>query len=195
MTSILKTSFFCVCGIALTFSMSGCQTISKTSHKVGSLWSKDSSVPQVDAKGVVDISKTTLNQLEQLNENMPKNQWVYLKNKKQEVYILQNKSTDQSILSFGFNCQISSQKANFYLYNAKGERVLTGYDDKLGQIQFLLDNKNYANPFNLYSTQKLEIFKKDLATAKTIKIYHAGHLYRFENQHAELLNNPVSCQE
>ncbi|VTX60983.1 Uncharacterised protein [Acinetobacter ursingii] len=118
-----------------------------------------------------------------------------MKNKTQDVYILQNKSDDQSILSFRFNCQMSTQKPTFYLYNAKGEQILSAYDDKLGQIQFLLDNKNYLNPFNLYSSQKLETFKKELVTAKTIKIYHAGHLYRFENQHAELLNKPVSCQE
>ena len=109
--------------------------------------------------------------------------------------MLQNKSEDQSILSFGFNCQIDTQRPTFYLYNANGEQILTAYDEKLGQIQFLLDNKNYLNPFSRYSTQKLEIFKKELATAKIIKIYHAGHLYRFENQQAELLTKPVSCQE
>lgn len=81
-------------------------------------------------------------------------------NKTQDIYILQNKSDDQSILSFRFNCQLSNQKPTFYLYNAKGEQILSTYDDKLGQIQFLLDNKNYLNPFNLYSSQKLETFKK-----------------------------------
>lgn len=192
---ILKPPFLSVCGFSLILLLTGCQSISKTTDKVGSWLGGKASVPEVNAKGIVDISKTTLNQLEQFSESMPKNQWVYMKNKKQDVYILQNKSDDQSILSFRFNCQISTQKPTFYLYNAKGEQILTAYDDKLGQIQFLLDNKNYLNPFNLYSTQKLETFKKDLATAKTIKIYHAGHLYRFENQHAELLTKPVSCQE
>lgn len=192
---IVKPSFLSMSGLALILLLTGCQSVSKTTNKVGSWLGVKPPVPRVDANGIVDLSQTTLNQLEQFNANMPKNQWVYMKNKTQDIYILQNKSDDQSILSFRFNCQLSNQKPTFYLYNAKGEQILSAYDDKLGQIQFLLDNKNYLNPFNLYSTQKLETFKKELATAKTIKIYHAGHLYRFENQHAELLSKPVSCQE
>lgn len=181
--------------MALFLLLTGCQSVSKTTDKVGSWLGVKSAVPKVDSKGIVDISQTTLNQMEKFSENMPKNQWVYMKNKKQDVYILQNKSDDQSILSFRFNCQMNTQEPAFYLYNAKGEQILSAYDDKLGQIQFLLDYKNDLNPFNLYSSQKLDSFKKELATAKTIKIYHAEHLYRFENRHAELLNRPVSCQE
>lgn len=193
----MNSSFLILSSLALgiLLSLSGCQTINKTTAKVGGWWGGKTAVPEVNAQGVVDISKSTLNQLEQLSEHMPKNQWVYMKNKKEQVYSLQNKSAQDILLSFRLNCQHPGQKPTFYLYDAEGNTLLQAYDPKAGQIQFLLDNKNYGNPFDLYNRQKLERFKAALKTAQIIKIYHAATLYTFQNGHAELLEQPVSCRD
>ena len=123
------------------------------------------------------------------------NQWVYLENEKQGIYQLQNKSTEGFVLSLRLNCKISSHPPTFELQDAQGKRILYGYDKEAGQIQFLLDNKNYGNPFDPFQRQTLSRFQQQLASAKVIKLFHASKLYRFQNQNAELLSKPVSCRE
>ena len=131
----------------------------------------------------------------QLSANLPLNQWVYLENEKQGIYQLQNKSTEGFVLSLRLNCKISSHPPTFELQDAQGKRILYGYDKEAGQIQFLLDNKNYGNPFDPFQRQSLSRFQQQLASAKVIKLFHASKLYRFQNQNAELLSKPVSCRE
>ena len=157
--------------------MTACQSISTAqttvSDKITGLFGHNEKLPEIDPKGIVDISKATIEQYEQLSANLPLNQWVYLENEKQGIYQLQNKSTEGFVLS----------------------RILYGYDKEAGQIQFLLDNKNYGNPFDPFQRQTLSRFQQQLASAKVIKLFHASKLYRFQNQNAELLSKPVSCRE
>ena len=152
MNQILKTS--CIL-LALMTGITGCQTISKTTSKatskVGSwvgLGDKQPTVPEIDKKGVVDISKTTLEQIQQLTINMPIGQWVYIENDLQGIYNLQNKSKSGHLLSLKLNCKISSQKPTFNIQDTAGKEILRAYDEQAGPVQFLLDNKNYGNPFN-----------------------------------------------
>ncbi len=66
----------------------------------------------------------------------------------------------------------------------KANVILYGYDKEAGQIQFLLDNKNYGNPFDPFQRQTLSRFQQQLASAQVIKLFHARKLYRFQNQNA-----------
>ena len=179
--------------------MTACQSISTTqktvNDKITGLFSHNEKLPEIDPKGIVDISKATIEQYEQLSANLPLNQWVYLENEKQGIYQLQNKSTESFVLSLRLNCKISSHPPTFELQDVQGKRILYGYDKEAGQIQFLLDNKNYGNPFDPFQRQSLSRFQQQLASAKVIKLFHASKLYRFQNQNAELLSKPVSCRE
>ncbi len=183
----------------VTAQLTACQSVSKAqntvSHKITGLFGHNEKLPEIDPKGIVDISKATIEQYEQLSANLPLNQWVYLENEKQGIYQLQNKSTEGFVLSLRLNCKISSHPPTFELQDAQGKRILYGYDKEVGQIQFLLDNKNYGNPFDPYQRQNLSRFQQQLASAQVIKLFHAGKLYRFQNQNAELLSKPVSCRE
>ena len=93
------------------------------------------------------------------------------------------------------NCKITSQRPSFSLSGADGKTLLNAYDDSAGAVQFLLDNKNFGNPFDLHHAKKLENFKLALISAKNIKIFNASKLYAFQNNQAELLQKPVSCRE
>ena len=64
------------------------------SDKITGLFGHNEKLPEIDPKGIVDISKATIEQYEQLSANLPLNQWVYLENEKQGIYQLQNKSTE-----------------------------------------------------------------------------------------------------
>ncbi|WP_010116779.1 hypothetical protein [Acinetobacter sp. P8-3-8] len=182
---------------------SGCQTaknlsngVSKTTDKVKSLVGLgETPPPEIDQQGVVDASKATLEKLEQMTLNMPTGQWVYIENDLQGIYTLQNKSTDGHMLYFRLNCKIPSQQAGFSIQDQDGKDLIKAHDPKIGQIQFLIDNKNYGNPFTLVDAKKLPSFKKALEKAKTIKIFNNSKLYTFENAHSELLNKPVTCRE
>ncbi|WP_445114602.1 hypothetical protein [Acinetobacter sp. WZC-1] len=197
MKSTLKTIVIC----CLPVLMAGCQSSSKASSgitsKVAGLFglSGKDKVPEVDTKSIVDISKTTLEQLEKMTLNMPTGQWVYIENNLQGVYSLQNKSADGHMLFFRLNCKIPSQKPGFSIQNKDGQDILKAYDEQAGPVQFLLDNKNYGNPFDAVNPKKLQPFTTALKTASTLKIFNASRLYTFQNGHPELLDKPVSCRE
>lgn len=195
---IQKTQKICMILFVLA-SLTACQTISKSTskatEKVGSWFgmAEKVKVPEIDAKGVVDISKTTLEQVQHLTMNMPTGQWVYIENDLQGIYSLQNKAEDGHILSFKLNCKLPNQKASFSVLDKSRLEVLRAHDSNSGSIQFLLDNKNYGNPFNEISPKKLEKFKTDLKTTKVIKIFNSSKLYKFQNNKVELLDREVSC--
>lgn len=182
---------------------SGCQTVqkvssgvTKTTDKVKSLVGLgETKAPEIDQQGVVDASKATLEKLEQMTLNMPTGQWVYVENDLQGIYTLQNKSTDGNMLYFRLNCKIPLQQSGFTIQDKDGKDLVKAHDPQTGQIQFLVDNKNYGNPFDLVNAKKMPAFKQALKTAKTIKIFNNSKLYTFENAHAELLNKPVTCRE
>ncbi|WP_089606232.1 hypothetical protein [Acinetobacter piscicola] len=182
---------------------SGCQTVQKVSTGVTKTTDKvknlvglgETKAPEIDQQGVVDVSKATLEKLEQMTLNMPTGQWVYIENDLQGIYTLQNKSTDGNMLYFRLNCKISSQQSGFTIQNKDGKDLLKAHDPQAGQSQFLVDNKNYGNPFDLINAKKMPLFKKALEKAKMIKIFNNSKLYTFENAHSELLNKPVTCRE
>ncbi|MEG0483724.1 MAG: hypothetical protein RR575_03355 [Acinetobacter sp.] len=179
---------------------SGCQTVTsgvtKTTDKVKNLVGLgEPKAPEIDQQGVVDVSKATLEKLEQMTLNMPTGQWVYIENDLQGIYTLQNKSADGNMLYFRLNCKIPSQQAGFTIQDKDGKDLLKAHDPQAGQIQFLVDNKNYGNPFDLVNAKKMPLFKKALEKAKMIKIFNNSKLYTFENTHSELLNKPVTCRE
>lgn len=184
--------------IVIFSSLIGCQTISKTSNqvsdKVMGMFGKEK-MPEIDKKGTVDISKTTQQQLETLLNTMTKNQWVLIENDQQGTSTLKNKSTDQFTLSLKLNCNVANQRPTFNLTNAEGQVILKAHDSNSGQIQFLLDNKNYGNPFDISNSTKFQSFKTAIVQAKVIKIFNASKLYTFQNNKAELLTKAVSCRD
>lgn len=182
--------------IGILSSVSACQTVSKATSTVGAwvgLGDQSAKIPQVDKKGTVDMSKTTLEQAQQLALQMPRDQWVYLENDQQGIYQLQNKSQTGQILTFKLNCKIATQKSGFTLQDAEGKVLLKSQDATAGAIQFLLDNKNYGDPFAEINPQHLARFKTDLKKTKVIKIFNASKLYAFQNGKAEQLEKPISC--
>ena len=188
--------------IGATFSLSGCQTISETTSKVSNkalsmigLAEKEVKVPEIDKKGVVDISKTTLEQIDKLTQNMPTGQWVYIENDLQGIYTLQNKSKDEHMLFMRLNCKNPAQRPGFIIQNKDGQEILKAHDPQAGTIQFLLDNKNYGNPFELVNLKNYPTFKTAIKKAKTIKIFNAAKLYTFENGQADQLDKQVTCKE
>ena len=188
---ILSTILFC----------SGCQTtqkvstsLSKTTDKIKNMVGLgEPKTPEIDPKGIVDVSKASFEKLEQMTLNMPTGQWVYIENDLQGIYTLQNKSTDGYMLYFRLNCKIPSQQAGFSIQDKDGKDLIKAHAPHNGQIQFLIDNKNYGNPFTLVDAKKMPSFKKALEKAKIIKIFNNSKLSTFENTHAELLNKPVTC--
>ena len=175
--------------------LNGCQTISKVTSKAGSLVgieATNTKIPEIDKKGVVDISKTSYEQLQKLTLNMPKGQWIYIEDEKQGIFKLQNKSEDENILSLKLICKIETQQPTFDIQDQNGKVILTGLDSQSGHTQFLLDNKNYGNPFNEVKSDKLDVFKSKLQTTQIIKIFNSGKLYTFNNDKNELLINPVT---
>lgn len=187
-----------ILALSVLFATSGCQSISKKTSKVSEkalsmVGLGEKKVPEIDKKGVVDISKTTLEQIEKLTQNMPVGQWVYIENDLQGIYNLQNKAKDGHMLFMRLNCKNTSQKSGFSIQNAEGQEVLKSNDPQAGAIQVLLDNKNYSNPFDLINAKKSDTFKLELKKAKVIKVFNASKLYTFENGKAELLDKPVSC--
>lgn len=194
-SNTFKTFILCTC--LSIFALSGCETVSKTSSKAMSMigLADKNKVPEIDKKGVVDISKTTLEQMEKLTQNMPAGQWVYVENDLQGIYNLQNKSKDGHMLLLRLNCKNPAQRPGFIIQNKEGQDILKAHDPQAGAIQFLIDNKNYSNPFELVNIKKLNQFKTALKTAKTIKIFNASKLYTFENGKSELLTKPVTCKE
>ena len=191
-----------ILAIGSTITLTGCQTISETSSKVSNkalsmigLGDKELKAPEIDKKGVVDISKTTLEQIEKLTQNMPTGQWVYIENDLQGIYNLQNKSKDGNMLFLRLNCKNSAQRPGFILHNKEGQEILKAHDPQAGSVQFLLDNKNYGNPFELVNLKNYPNFKTALKKAKTIKIFNASKLYTFENGQADQLDKQVTCKE
>lgn len=182
--------------------LTGCQSISKTTsnvtHKALSmvgLADKELKAPEIDPQGVVDISKTTLEQIEKLTQNMPTGQWVYIENDLQGIYTLQNKASDGNMLLLRLNCKNPAQRPGFIIQNKESQDLLKSYDPQAGTIQLLLDNKNYGNPFDLTNLKNYPNFKTAIKKAKTIKIFNASKLYSFQNGQAELLDKQVSCKE
>ena len=63
---------------------SGCQTVQKVSTGINKTTDKvknlvglgEKKAPEIDKKGIVDVSKATLEKLEQMTMNMPISQWV-----------------------------------------------------------------------------------------------------------------------
>lgn len=193
----MKTYFLkSIClGLIPFICLTGCQTVSKATHKVGSIVGlSQEDVPQANKKGIVDVSDSNISQLEQLTENLPNDQWSYIENKKQDIYNLKNKAKTGDVLSLKLNCNVASQKPTFSIENTDGQVLLKAYDEQAGQIQFLLDNKNYGNIFGLGQAKQLAAFKNQVTHAKVIKIYNRGKLYSFSNNKAELLSKPVSCK-
>lgn len=181
--------------------LTGCQSISKSTSKatskVGS-WvglGDKNKIPEIDKQGVVDISKTTLEQIQQLKINMPVGQWLYIENDLLGIYSLQNKSKDGYMLTFKLNCKIPGQQASFNLQDTSGKEILRGHNPQAGTTQFLLDNKNYGNPFEEINPQKLETFKTALAQTQVIKVFNSSKLYTFQNGKSELLVKPVTCND
>jgi len=111
----------------------------------------------------------------------------------QGIYTLQNKSKDGYILSFKLNCKRENQKTGFNILDQSGQVILAVPASHNTTIQFLLDNKNYANPFIEINPKKLERFKADLKTTQVIKIFNSSKLYKFQNNKVQLLDKPVSC--
>lgn len=191
-----------ILALGSTITLAGCQTISKASSKVSNkalsmigLGDKELKAPEIDKKGVVDISKTTLEQIEKLTQNMPTGQWVYIENDLQGIYNLQNKSKDGNMLFLRLNCKNPAQRPGFILHNKEGQEILKAHDPQAGSVQFLLDNKNYGNPFELVNLKNYPNFKIALKKAKTIKIFNASKLYTFENGQADQLDKQVTCKE
>lgn len=151
--------------------------------------------PEIDKKGVVDVSKTTLEQIEKLTQNMPVGQWVYIENDLQGIYNLQNKSKDGHMLFLRLNCKNPAQRPGFTIQNKDGQDILKAHDPQAGSIQFLLDNKNYSNPFELAQLKNYPNFKTAIKKAKVIKIFNASTLYTFENGQADQLDKQVTCKE
>ncbi len=193
----MNNTYRIVC-IALLASLSGCHSLSKASTRISDqvldLLGKEKA-PEITQPTLDELNKAAQERLEKLLNNMPVNQWVYLDNPQLGSADLQNKSSSYYTLSLRLNCKISSQRPDFKLLSADGQTLLKAYDDSAGTVQFLLDNKNYGNPFDLHSRKKLDSFKSALASAKVIKIFNASKLYSFQNQQAELLEKPVSCAE
>lgn len=189
--------------LSTVIACTGCQTakkvssgVSKTTEKVKSMVGLgEAKIPEVDQQGVVDVSKATLEKLEQMKINMPTGQWVYIENDLQGIYTLQNKSSDGNILYLRLNCKIPSQKSGFTIEDKDGKELLKAHDAQTGQVQFLIDNNNYGNPFDLVNAKKIPTFKTALSKAKVIKIFNNSKLYTFTNGHAELLSKPVTCKE
>lgn len=188
--------------ICSTLGFTGCHSISKTTSKMGNkalsmigLGDKEVKVPEIDKQGVVDISKTTLEQIEKLTQNMPTGEWVYIENDLQGIYNLQNKSKDGNMLFLRLNCKNPAQRPGFILQNKDGQEILKAHDPQAGAIQFLLDNKNYGNPFELINLKNYPNFKTAIKKAKIIKIFNASKLYTFENGQAEQLDKQVTCKE
>lgn len=185
--------------VAALTSATGCQSISETSSKVSNKalsmigLGDNEKVPEINQKGVVDISKTTLEQIEKLTTNMPTGQWVYIENDLQGIYNLQNKAKDGHMLFMRLNCKNTTQKSGFSIQNKDGQEILKSSDLQAGAIQVLLDNKNYSNPFDAVNLKNLNLFKVALKKAKVIKVFNASTLYTFENNKADLLDKPVSC--
>lgn len=185
--------------VAALTSATGCQSISETSSKVSNKalsmigLGDNEKVPEINQKGVVDISKTTLEQIEKLTTNMPTGQWVYIENDLQGIYNLQNKAKDGNMLFMRLNCKNTTQKSGFSIQNKDGQEILKSSDLQAGAIQVLLDNKNYSNPFDAVNLKNLNLFKVALKKAKVIKVFNASTLYTFENDKADLLDKPVSC--
>ena len=176
--------------------LSGCQSLTKTSNKVKDLTGfGEKKLPEVNQKSILDVSKTTLAQIEKITLSMPVGQWVYIENDLHAIYSLQNKSADGTMLLLRLNCKNPAQKSGFMLRKVEGQEILNAYNEQAGPIQFLLDNQNFGNPFQLSHQQKMAAFKTTLQKAKVIKIFNAGKLYTFQNGHAELLNRPVSCTQ
>lgn len=182
--------------------ITGCQSISNTTSKVThkalsmvGLVDKEVKVPEINPQGVVDISKTTLEQIEKLTQNMPTGQWVYIENDLQGIYTLQNKSKEGHMLFLRLNCKNPAQRPGFMIQNKDGQELLKAHDPQAGAVQFLLDNKNYGNPFELVNLKKYPTFKSAIKNAKVVKIYNAGTLYTFQNDQAQLLGKQVSCKE
>lgn len=193
----MKTYFLkSIClGLIPFICLTGCQTVSQATHKVGNMVGlSQEDVPQANKKGMLDVSDSNISQLEQLAENLPAEQWSYIENKKQGIYSLKNKSKTGDILSLKLNCNVASQKPTFSIENTDGQVLLKAYDQQAGQIQFLLDNKNYGNIFELGKAKQLAAFKNQVTHAKVIKIYNRGKLYSFSNNKAELLSKSVSCK-
>ncbi|CAG2160601.1 unnamed protein product [Oppiella nova] len=88
----------------------------------------EAKVPEVDQQGVVDVSKATLEKLEQMKINMPTGQWVYIENDLQGIYTLQNKSSDGNVLYLRLNCKIPSQKSGFAIEDKDGKELLKAHD-------------------------------------------------------------------
>lgn len=190
-----------LCSSFSLFLLTGCESISKTTSNVGGkalsligLGDNDKA-PEIDKKGVVDISKTTLEQIDKLTQNMPSGQWVYIENDLQGIYNLQNKSKAGEMLTLRLNCKNPAQRPGFIIQNKEGQEILKAHDPQAGTVQFLLDNKNYSNPFELANIRNLKQFKTAIQNAKVIKIFNASKLYTFENGQANLLTKPVTCKE
>lgn len=201
MPSKIQLKSIVLCSALCLFGLTGCETVSKTSSKVSNkalsmigLGDK-AKAPEIDKKGVVDISKTTLEQIEKMTQNMPTGQWVYIENDLQGIYNLQNKAKDGHMLLLRLNCKNTSQKPGFVIQNPDGQEILKAHDAQAGSIQFLLDNKNYSNPFDIVNIKKIDAFKVAVKKAKVIKIFNASKLYTFENNKAEMLDKPVTCKE
>ncbi|WP_227554205.1 hypothetical protein [Acinetobacter lanii] len=197
----LQQSSF-VLAICCCVSLTGCQSISKTTSNVTQkalsmvgLGDKEIKAPDIDKQGVVDISKTTLEQIEKLTQNMPTGQWVYIENDLQGIYTLQNKASDGHMLLLRLNCKNPAQRPGFIIQNKESQDVLKSYDPQAGSIQLLLDNKNYGNPFDLVNLKHYPNFKTAIKKAKTIKIFNASKLYTFQNAQADLLAKQVTCKE
>ena len=79
--------------LSTVIACTGCQTakkvssgVSKTTEKVKSMVGLgETKVPEVNQQGVVDVSKATLEKLEQMKINMPTGQWVYIENDLQGI--------------------------------------------------------------------------------------------------------------
>ncbi len=143
---MLLLSLTCLC---LT-QMTACQSISTAqttvSNKITGLFGHNEKLPEIDPKGIVDISKATIEQYEQLSANLPLNQWVYLENEKQGIYQLQNKSTEGFVLSLRLNCKISSHPLRLSFKMRKANVSYTAMIKKQDRFSFYSTTKTTAIP-------------------------------------------------
>ncbi len=157
---------------------------------------------------IIDAEKLSEEQLNNVYDIASHDGWVLLKyNGKNYV---SNYSNKDYILYFSINCTESSQKpqflieySNYYRDGDYGGIDFVSSNDDHRKVDFLLDGKNFQNPFNNFNKSEFKNFVDTLkkATALTINIYDKDNdnleLNRsldFKLENGEFLDYPVDCE-
>lgn len=157
---------------------------------------------------IIDADKFSEEQLSNISNIASQDGWVLLKYDGGNY--VSNYSNKDYILYFSINCKESSQKPLFLIEYSNNYRDgdYGGIDfvsskDEHREVEFLLDGKEFKNPFkNLDETQFksfIETLKK--ATILTINIYdytannelELNRSLDFKLENGELLDSTVNC--